>query len=81
MGRGSVARLSFMMLLVLAAAVALIVWVVSEVSVAGRHSEPPRDAVRRITPEEILSERFARGEIDEDELARRRSLLAETDKK
>ncbi|MDI2124778.1 SHOCT domain-containing protein [Yinghuangia seranimata] len=57
-----------------ALAIALVFWLVR--SVAGREQSrsvapPPRPA----TPQHLLTERFARGEIDEDEYLRRLAVL------
>ena len=41
-----------------------------------RRQEPPTDAQR--TPEQVLAERFARGEIDEDECRRHLAALRST---
>lgn len=56
-------------LLFLAALVALIVWLVTRGTGGGRPSSED-DRARR-----ILDERFARGEIDEEEYRRRREVL------
>ena len=42
---------------------------------AGTRYHPSSDAPGRTTAEQILAERFARGEIDEDEYRQRRELL------
>ena len=57
-----------MMLVVLVAAVALIGLLV-------RGWNPPRDEGRRRSAQDILEERFARGEIGAEELAERSALL------
>lgn len=57
-----------MMLVVLVAAVALIGLLV-------RGWNPPRDEGRRRSAQDILEERFARGEIGAEELAERSDLL------
>lgn len=70
--------MTLIMLLVVALGALFVVWLVRATGLSGRSSEPPWEP-RHATPEEILSERFARGEIDEDEFARRKSLLSGTD--
>jgi putative membrane protein len=40
-----------------------------------RHLARPSSATRGPTPEQVLAERFARGEIDEEEFDRRRKAL------
>jgi putative membrane protein len=57
-----------MMLLVLAA-------VVATLGLLFRGWNPPRDEARRRTAEDILEERFARGEIEAEEFERRSELL------
>ncbi|MGV6817120.1 MAG: SHOCT domain-containing protein [Thiotrichales bacterium] len=53
--------------------IALIVWLVRGVgSTSGGSTAEPR---RERTPLEILEERFARGEIDEEEFQQRKRLL------
>lgn len=47
---------------------ALVIWAVTSF-VRGERGDRPRDA------EDVLAERFARGEIDEEEFERRRDLL------
>jgi putative membrane protein len=58
-------------LLVLAALVGLVVWLIMRANQPSGTSGTGTDSARR-----ILAERFARGEIDADEYARRRELLA-----
>jgi putative membrane protein len=41
----------------------------------GRGAEPPSSTREHLTPEQILAQRFARGEIGEDEYLRRMSVL------
>jgi putative membrane protein len=41
----------------------------------GQHAPASRPAQQRWTPEQVLADRFARGEIDEDEYARRLQVL------
>jgi putative membrane protein len=59
-------------ILILVALVALVVWIVR--SMPGR-SEP---STGRVTPEEILRQRYARGEIDDDEYQKRLRELRRT---
>jgi putative membrane protein len=65
-GWGAWLPMTLMMLVVWGGLIALVVWAVRG---TGRPSEPRNDA------ESILEERFARGEIDADELASRRKAL------
>ncbi|UWZ40546.1 SHOCT domain-containing protein [Dactylosporangium roseum] len=44
----------------------------------GRGAQAPWTAGSRPTPQQLLAERFARGEIDEDEYNRRRQVLGGT---
>lgn len=54
----------------------LIVGVITLVRYLGRASEPPpRPENSRWTPEQLLAERFARGEIDEQEYRQRLATL------
>ncbi|HVU74565.1 MAG TPA: SHOCT domain-containing protein [Mycobacteriales bacterium] len=66
--------MSLMMVLFWGGVVALVVWLVrrsrTEPTAAGSGSRPTSTG-----PDEVLAERFARGEIDEDEFSRRRELL------
>jgi putative membrane protein len=70
--------MSSMMLLFWAAVIAVVVWLVRS-SRAERHDPqlPVSTPVQRA--DEVLAERFARGEIDEDEYTRRRSVLHTAD--
>jgi putative membrane protein len=51
--------------------IALVVWLV----LSFRSDQATGGAEQRHEPEELLAERFARGEIDEDEFARRLEVL------
>ena len=71
------AAMSVTMLLFWGGLIALVVWLgrgSSENAQGAEEAPPPA------TPEEILAERFARGEIDEDEFTRRRQVLHGTAK-
>jgi putative membrane protein len=63
-----------MMIVFLAVVVVLVVLLVRWLGGAG-HAAPPHPAVK--TPLDILKERFARGEIDKEELEERRRVLGE----
>lgn len=65
--------MGLMMVLVWAAIIAGVIWVVRSADRGGR-SETPR---RR--PIDILAARYARGEIDDEEFERRRRQLEEAD--
>lgn len=71
-GVGSWIAMSLMMLLFWGGLIVLVVWLV-------RSSRDDRSADRLIEPtergEQVLAERFARGEIDEKEFIHRRDLL------
>lgn len=64
--------MSLMMLLFWGLLIGLVVWAVRSLR-AGGESIQPRDAGGRA--DEILAERYARGDIDEVEFQRRRGLL------
>jgi putative membrane protein len=64
--------MSLMMLLFWGLLTGLVVWAVRNLRTGGE-SVPPRDESGRA--DEILAERYARGEIDEVEFQRRRGLL------
>jgi putative membrane protein len=59
----------------LAALVILAVWAVSRVTQSHSTAGPPAAPSPRSSAEDVLAERFARGEIDEDEYRRRRDAL------
>lgn len=61
--------MTLMMLLFWGGLIALVVFLARA---GGRTS---RDSQAPTTPEEVLAQRFARGEIDEDEFTRRRQVL------
>jgi putative membrane protein len=67
-GYGQWIGMSLMMVLFWVVVVGLVVWVVRSTRPVDS-SEAPR------SPYDILAERFARGEIDEDEFTRRRDLI------
>ena len=73
-GAGDWLLMSLMMVLFWGGLVALVVWLVRSV-----RDEPPKGTDSSPSPtqraDEVLAERFARGEIDEDEFTRRRELL------
>ena len=54
--------------------IALVVWLVRSFR-GERPSEQPPATTKPDRADEVLAERFARGEIDEDEFTRRRELL------
>ena len=63
--------MGFVMILLLALAVAALIWALRDR--APSHPQPWAGAP---TPRQILDERFARGELDEEEYRKRRDLLA-----
>lgn len=71
-GVGGWIAMSLMMLVFWGGLIALVVWLI-------RSSQSERPADRAQNPadhgEEMLAERFARGEIDEEEFTHRRELL------
>ena len=70
-GAGEWLAMSLMMLVFWGALITLVVWLVRS-----DRTDQHRDmAGRPANPDEVLAERFARGEIDEDEFTRRRELL------
>ena len=66
--------MGIVMLLLWGALIALVVWAVRSYHSPAVPSSSPQAARRS---DEILAERFARGEIDEDEFRRRREALRE----
>lgn len=70
-GAGDWLAMSLMMVVFWGALIALVVWLVRRLGPdRTTDTTPPRPRA-----EEVLAERFARGEIDEDEFTRRRELL------
>jgi len=59
-------------LLLVIAVVILVVWLVMR---ASRVGQPPTESSSRSTPDQILGERFARGEITSEEFDRARKAL------
>jgi putative membrane protein len=75
-GVGSWIAMSVMMVVFWGGLIALVVWLIR----GSQRQDPDQHAAERpVDPaqrgEELLAERFARGEIDEDEFTRRRELL------
>ena len=70
-GAGEWLAMSLMMLVFWAALIALVLWLVRSFRTDQR-SDTTAPTARA---DEVLAERFARGEIDEDEFTRRRELL------
>lgn len=62
------------MVLFWVAVIALVVWLVLRAARVG-HDETTATTSRSHDPDQVLDERFARGEIDEQELRRRREAL------
>lgn len=67
MGFGGWLMMGFTFLVFWGAVIALVVWLVRSTSTSGTRPSAPAD--------EVLAERFARGEIDEEEYRRRRDVL------
>lgn len=67
--------MSVMMLLFWGLLIGLVVWAVRNLRTEGESVRPPAVSGRA---EEVLAERYARGEIDEAEFQRRRELLLGT---
>jgi len=53
----------------------VIAGIVALVRYAGRSSQPPAAIAQRPTAEQVLAERYARGEIDDEEYQRRTRTL------
>jgi putative membrane protein len=70
-GAGQWIAMSIMMVLLVGLLVALVVWLVRSTSQPSRGAPPAATS----SAEQVLAERFARGEIDEEEFTRRRALL------
>ena len=76
-GAGGWLAMSLMMVMMVAFWGGIIALVVSLVRGAAPWNQAPRGPTVEQTPhaDEVLAERFARGEIDEEEFTRRRDLL------
>jgi putative membrane protein len=77
-GVGSWIGMSLMMLVFWGGLIALVVWLIR--SSQHQHDRQDQHPVNHLVDptqrgDELLAERFARGEIDEDEFTRRRDLL------
>ncbi|WP_019873161.1 SHOCT domain-containing protein [Sporichthya polymorpha] len=70
--------MTLMMLLFWGGLIALVVYLARAGD--GRNSRGIGASSATPTPDEVLAERFARGEIDEDEFVRRRAVLHGTSK-
>jgi putative membrane protein len=68
--------MSGMMLLFWAVVIAIVVWAVRSVRSGRQHAASDRE--NTAGPDDILAERYARGEIEEDEFRRRSELLHKT---
>lgn len=72
-GAGEWFAMSLMMIVFWGALVALVVWLVRPVRRDHRDAATPSSS----RADEVLAERYARGEIDDEEYTRRRRLLHE----
>ena len=63
--------MTMMMVVFVGGLIALVIWFVGSVGANPQATQTPTIA----TAHQVLGERFARGEIDEDEFKRRRDLL------
>lgn len=73
--------MSVMMLLFWGLLIALVVWLVRSSRPGGRHADHPSDHPASDPAQRadaVLTERFARGEVDEDEFTKRRQVLHST---
>lgn len=68
--------MSTMMLLFWGLSIGLVVWAVRSFGSGGQRADAKQGTAAR--PDEVLAERYARGEIDEDDFTRRRELLHST---
>ena len=75
-GVGGWLGMSLMMLVVWGVPIALVVWLVV---VGSRHGQDVRSTPRS-SADQILAERYARGDIDEEEFARRSDALHQASK-
>lgn len=71
-GVGEWLAMSAMMLLFWGSVIGLVVWVSQNLRGESRQADSSAG------PDEVLAERYARGDIDEDEFRRRRELLQTT---
>lgn len=71
-GVGGWLVMSLMMIVVWGLPIALVVWAVRS---SFRRDQPSATAPRRPDADQVLAERFANGEIDEEEFNRRRQVL------
>lgn len=71
-GAGDWLAMSLMMVVFWGAVIALVVWLVRSARSDQRTERPAPPAP---SADEVLAERFARGEIDDEEFTRRRELL------
>jgi putative membrane protein len=69
--------MGLMMISIWVVPIAVLVWLLVRSSRSERASGTAPTAA---SPEEVLAQRFARGEIDEDEFNRRRAMLGNVDK-
>lgn len=72
-GFGGWVAMALMMVIFWGLVAALVMWIVRSQS----RDRPHADGAERpaMSPDSVLAQRFARGEIDEDEFARRRAVL------
>ena len=74
-GAGQWLAMSLMMLVFWGALISLVVWLVRSARPEPRSHTTPPSTPPSAHAEEVLSDRFARGEIDDEEFTRRRELL------
>lgn len=72
-GPGAWIWMSMMMIVFWGGLIALVVWLVRSVGANQHTAQTPATSTARA--DQLLAERFARGEIDEDEFKRRRDVL------
>jgi putative membrane protein len=79
-GAGDWLAMSFMMVVFWGLLIALVVWLVRGNRPGyGSEDRPASDPTQRA--DDVLAERFARGEIDEDEFTKRRQVLHPTSRR
>ena len=74
-GTGAWVLMSLSMLVFWGGLIAVAVWVVHSLRADRTPPPPPRPASTTTHADDVLAERFARGEIDEEEFTRRRRVL------